>query len=259
MEDPRSLLVQFRPMGVLDDAIREHLELKRKHGAAEEELERQEEEALGSARREVAQEPGDGEAGGGSGSRGGRRNAGADESGAEQDPSSRRLPVEEVEVAEAPRVSRSRLPGPCPRRARGAGGPARPDRGARRVGVGASRRTGGVLVRGGRASARPLAEEGQTRIRTPITATTRGHAGLPSGDAGARQDLVRRRSRPARLRVDAPRLRRPALGALSPLHRLQDPALWGRSATCLSPASEVSQPIRTGGLLRARVALFQPN
>jgi len=41
-------------MGVLDDAIREHLELKRRHGVAEEELRRQEEEALGPARREVA-------------------------------------------------------------------------------------------------------------------------------------------------------------------------------------------------------------
>jgi hypothetical protein len=40
-------------MGVLDDAIRQHLELKRKHGAPEEELQRQEEEALGPARREV--------------------------------------------------------------------------------------------------------------------------------------------------------------------------------------------------------------
>ena len=44
-------------MGVLDDAIRQHLELKRKHGAPEEELERQENEALGPARREVAQQP----------------------------------------------------------------------------------------------------------------------------------------------------------------------------------------------------------
>jgi hypothetical protein len=41
-------------MGVLDDAIREHLELKRKHGISEEELRRQEEEALGPVRREVA-------------------------------------------------------------------------------------------------------------------------------------------------------------------------------------------------------------
>ena len=47
-------------MGLLDDAIREHLELKRRHGATEQELRRQEEEALGPARREVgaaAEEP----------------------------------------------------------------------------------------------------------------------------------------------------------------------------------------------------------
>jgi hypothetical protein len=43
-------------MGILDDAIREHLELKRRHGVAEEELQRQEEEALGPARRDVAQQ-----------------------------------------------------------------------------------------------------------------------------------------------------------------------------------------------------------
>jgi hypothetical protein len=44
-------------MGVLDDAIKEHLELKRKHGAPEEEVQRQEEEALGPVRREAAQQP----------------------------------------------------------------------------------------------------------------------------------------------------------------------------------------------------------
>ena len=48
-------------MGILDDAIREHLELKRKHGVPEEEVERQEEEALGPARRDVAQQSEDGE------------------------------------------------------------------------------------------------------------------------------------------------------------------------------------------------------
>ena len=42
-------------MGVLDDAIRQHLELKRKHGANEAELQRQEAEALGPVRREVAE------------------------------------------------------------------------------------------------------------------------------------------------------------------------------------------------------------
>ncbi|MEY2477338.1 MAG: hypothetical protein QOG87_2653 [Actinomycetota bacterium] len=44
-------------MGILDDAIRQHLELKRKHGVPEDELERQEEEALGPARRQVAEQP----------------------------------------------------------------------------------------------------------------------------------------------------------------------------------------------------------
>jgi hypothetical protein len=41
-------------VGVLDDAIREHLELKRRHGAGEDEVRRQEAEALGPARREPA-------------------------------------------------------------------------------------------------------------------------------------------------------------------------------------------------------------
>ena len=39
-------------MGLLDDAIREHLELKRKHGAPESEIERAEQEALTPARRD---------------------------------------------------------------------------------------------------------------------------------------------------------------------------------------------------------------
>jgi hypothetical protein len=41
-------------MGLLDDAIREHLDLKRKHGAAEDDLRRQEVEALGPARRDFS-------------------------------------------------------------------------------------------------------------------------------------------------------------------------------------------------------------
>src|SRR6476661_7800918 len=47
-------------MGLLDDAIREHLELKRKHGADPEDVARQEEEALGPGQRnEFAQPAGD--------------------------------------------------------------------------------------------------------------------------------------------------------------------------------------------------------
>ena len=40
-------------MGVLEDAIREHLDLKRRHGASDEELNEQEAEALGPARRDL--------------------------------------------------------------------------------------------------------------------------------------------------------------------------------------------------------------
>jgi len=38
-------------MGILDDAIKEHLELKRQHGAAEDELQQLEDEAFGAAER----------------------------------------------------------------------------------------------------------------------------------------------------------------------------------------------------------------
>jgi hypothetical protein len=44
-------------MGLLDDAIREHLELKRRHGASSEDVDRQEREALGAARREPPAAP----------------------------------------------------------------------------------------------------------------------------------------------------------------------------------------------------------
>jgi hypothetical protein len=46
-------------MGLLDDAIREHLDLKRRHGADPSEVERQEQEALGPARRGAAPVAGD--------------------------------------------------------------------------------------------------------------------------------------------------------------------------------------------------------
>ena len=49
-------------MGVLDDAIKDHLDLKRQHGADEGELRKQEAEALGPARRHVDEaEPEEGE------------------------------------------------------------------------------------------------------------------------------------------------------------------------------------------------------
>src|SRR5215218_6247519 len=44
-------------MGILDDAIREHLELKRRRGASDDEVARQEAEALGPARRQPVADP----------------------------------------------------------------------------------------------------------------------------------------------------------------------------------------------------------
>jgi len=43
-------------MGILDDAIKEHLELKRQHGAAEDELKQLEDEAFGASERPGAEE-----------------------------------------------------------------------------------------------------------------------------------------------------------------------------------------------------------
>jgi hypothetical protein len=89
-------------MGILDDAIREHLELKRKHGVAEDELQRQEEEALGPARRDVVPadaEHSDGasEVGEGDGTHG-HEEAGpvAGEAVAEGEPAASEPPVEEA-------------------------------------------------------------------------------------------------------------------------------------------------------------------
>ena len=44
-------------MGLLDDAIREHLELKRKHGANPDDVARQEQEALGPGQRNEFAQP----------------------------------------------------------------------------------------------------------------------------------------------------------------------------------------------------------
>jgi hypothetical protein len=49
-------------MGILDDAIREHLELKRAHGADEDDVRRKEAEAFGPVRQEVVAQPPEGDA-----------------------------------------------------------------------------------------------------------------------------------------------------------------------------------------------------
>ncbi len=47
-------------MGILDEAIKEHLELKRQHGAGESELKQLEDEAFGEAERPGAERGGAG-------------------------------------------------------------------------------------------------------------------------------------------------------------------------------------------------------
>jgi hypothetical protein len=81
-------------MGLLDDAIREHLELKRRRGADPEEIARQEREALGPVRRTAAPEAGDEPAA-----------AAARERGAEPAPRSEEAPG--ASVAEAGRDPRA--------------------------------------------------------------------------------------------------------------------------------------------------------
>jgi len=51
-------------MGLLDDAIRDHLELRRRHGADAGDVARQEREALGPVRREASEPTGERPAGG---------------------------------------------------------------------------------------------------------------------------------------------------------------------------------------------------
>jgi hypothetical protein len=72
-------------MGVLEDAIREHLELKRQHGASEEEVVRQETEVLGQARQAA---PAEAE----------QEAPPADEAAAQQEPAAEEAPA----VAEEP-------------------------------------------------------------------------------------------------------------------------------------------------------------
>lgn len=51
--NPPTARARLPAMGLLDDAIREHLDLKRRHGATEDEIARKEAEALGPVRRVV--------------------------------------------------------------------------------------------------------------------------------------------------------------------------------------------------------------
>ncbi len=104
-------------MGLLDDAIREHLELKRKHGADPTEVARQEREALGSGRVPPPVPAGDA----GAPAAADALNPGAAEHGeappAHQPPFADAIPEPPVEDAAAPSggaVSMSRAPAPEP-------------------------------------------------------------------------------------------------------------------------------------------------
>ena len=218
-------------MGILDDAIREHLELRRQHGAAEDELQRQEAEALGPARRDVAQQPEEAEP---DGRRRRRRRR----------PSrpSRPTRLEETALFDWRRRSRGRRDGGArgadvavdarragrrraarnrPRK-RAAGGPSRQVDWSRRSPRPAHRRSRARLPRGHRsrsASRRssrtristrtrrssrtsPRRGRGRARIRRRRRGPgrARGDARLPPGDAGARPALVRAEAA-ARLRL----------------------------------------------------------
>ena len=89
-------------MGILDDAIREHLELKRRHGVAEDELQRQEDEALGPARRDVAQQHEDTEAAPGQAATAGDAPPAAEEAPVEPPPVADEEPVVEPDLEPDP-------------------------------------------------------------------------------------------------------------------------------------------------------------
>ena len=178
-------------MGVLDDAIREHLDLKRRHGVGEEELRRQEEEALGPARREVA--PAEGEAD--------ETDARCGRSGRRRGAAPRRRPTapEDDGGAGARGAGRGPSPSPRPRSTRSlSSSPSPSSRPASRT----SPRRPSALGR-----PRPAASRRSTTTSCwPRTRTegrprrARGHAGLPPGDARARPALVRAEAA-ARLRL----------------------------------------------------------
>ena len=190
--------VGFRAMGVLDDAIREHLDLKRRHGVAEEEVHRQEEEALGPARREVA--PADDDC-----RRRLNRPREARAAAGRRGTSPRELPVDEAVDADAPAADTPSPRASSPLRRRGA--PAA----SRREELAATRKSSRREERAPTQDEEPHAagrelskrSDGDRRSRRG-SRPARGHAGLPAGDAGARPALVRAEAA-ARLRL---RLRR---------------------------------------------------
>ena len=209
-------------MGILDDAIREHLDLKRKHGAAEDELQRQEEEALGPARREVAPAQAQDTNGAGEAAAAEASPSEAEEPAGEaqaEEPSAEAAAEAHTDPAiEVAPTARRRGPQPEPepepeplppepaagaRRDRAGGRAGAPSRrGSLRLGgprgdPGTGRRHPATRIRGpgrrGRRAVRgraPVRGRGGRRRRKGRRRSA-GHAGLPPGDSGARPALVR--------------------------------------------------------------------
>jgi hypothetical protein len=164
-------------MGLLDDAIKEHLELKRKRGADPAEVAQQEREALGPVR-------------------------GATDTATAEPPAAEATAAEPPPVAAEPEFHGAvRMPDPEPDPNRS---PSRRSPGAARARQPADpavlRRRGGGGPRRGRAA-------GRRRRRPRRRAARRGRArrdpGVPPGGARARPPLVRAASRPATSTSDA--------------------------------------------------------
>ena len=198
-------------MGILDDAIREHLELKRRHGAAEEEVRQQEAEVLGIRSDPDPRALTSRWTDGGRRRRGAARGGGArGRRGARARPGSRSPePAEALEPEPEPAFE----PEPEPEPVAFEGDPVRPSRARARR----RRASGDTPARGVRS-----AEEEQEDTRSPRRRArrararrARGDARLPSGDPGARPALVRAEAA-ARLRLRLRNRAQPAEPVLPP-------------------------------------------
>ncbi len=177
-------------MGILDDAIREHLELKRQHGAASDDLERLEKEAFGPAAR-----PGDPEFDTSEERRRGRsaaRSEADDPRGEREPPRADSARIRARTLSEAPGDLRRRgragdqgggLARLARGRGRGPGGPSRPAAPARRARAGAREH-------GAAGGARP-----ECRRRARPTKSAPGRARPPRASRPRRHDPARRRAR----------------------------------------------------------------
>ena len=203
-------------MGLLDDAIREHLELKRKHGADPEEVARQEQ-------------------------RGARRPGSATSSRSPTGRPASRAAEEPPEPAEPEAEAPTSLEPPA--RVDEPPGAASPEPGGAARGRGAGLRRGPVARRRARRGARPTrrssSARGAPRRRRRGRGRARGDARVPPGDAGARPPVVRAEAA-ARLRLGqvVVKFRAAAAdnrGCLIPRFEASDAATAKRGPQCPGP------------------------